>query len=265
MIQRGRTALAVVAVCGLLTGCGRGGGPSPAAGADHRRDVAAPVADSPGAGTVRGRVLFDGSRPTRQKLMVVKDVEVCRKIDHRDDRLVVDDRGGIRYAVVSVRGVGKVAARSATAKEYVLDQRTCAYDPHVLIVPVGVPLKIHNSDGVLHNIHTFSTLNRPFNIAQPKALKVVEKSFTIPERIGVRCDVHGWMSSWVIVVDDDFHAVTDESGRFEIENIPPGSYTALCWQEELGELSAELVVDAGSGPVLHNFTYHEPTKPAPVN
>ncbi len=256
--------LALLAGSVSLGGCGRGGDASPAPGAVPAREAAASGSPSAVAGSFSGRVVYDGPRPARQKLLVVKDVEVCGRIDHRDDRLVVDDRGAIRYAVVSVRGVVKKSSASAETGEYLLDQRACAYEPHVIIVPVGRPLRIHNSDGILHNVHTYSTLNRPFNLAQPKGLRILEKTFAFPERIGVRCDVHGWMSSWVIVVEDGYNAVTDETGRFDIQGIPPGRYTAVCWQEQLGELSAEIVVE-GDGPAFHHFTYHAPPDPAGLN
>jgi plastocyanin len=144
-----------------------------------------------------------------------------------------------------VRGVKNGKGLASLGRDFVLDQRTCAYSPHVLLVPVGAPVKIVNNDGVLHNIHTFSTHNPPFNIAQPKTNKKVEKTFTVPEKISVRCDVHGWMSSWIVVVDDAYSAVTDASGRFTIDGIPPGKYTAVCWQEELGEQTFEFEVVPG--------------------
>ncbi len=265
MMLSGGVIPALLASCLLLAGCGRGDGPAPPAGSAAVQIAGAPSGRKSGDGELRGRVVYDGAPPGRQKLIVVKDVEVCRRIDHLDDRLVVDRNGGIRYAVVSVRGAGKAPRVSAAAGEFVLDQRACAYDPHVIIVPVGATLKIRNSDGILHNIHTYSSLNRPFNVAQPRGLRVIEKTFTAPERIGVRCDVHGWMSSWVIVVDDDYHAVTDEAGLFVIPDIPAGRYDATCWQEQLGELHAEIVVGEGGGPTLHEFTYRIPGKSGPAD
>jgi plastocyanin len=205
----------------------------------------AAAASPAGSGTLQGRVVLDGEAPKPKKLMVVKDVAVCGKIDHLDDRIVVGGDGGLRNAVITVKGVRNGRGLASMGKEFVLDQRACAYSPHVLLVPVGAKLKILNSDGVLHNVHTFSAINRPFNVAQPKTNKKVEMTFSAPERIAVRCDVHGWMSSWVVVVGDAYSAVTDEAGRFTIGGIPPGKYTAVCWQEELGEKTFEFEVAGG--------------------
>lgn len=205
----------------------------------------APGTSPAGTGTLQGRVVLDGAAPKPKKLIVVKDVAVCGKVNHLDDRIVVGEGGGLRNAVVTVKGVKNGRSLASMGREFVLDQRSCAYTPHVLLLPVGAKLKILNSDGVMHNVHTFSTLNKPFNIAQPKTNKKIEKSFSVPERIPVRCDVHGWMSSWIVVVDDAYSAVTDDAGRFSIDGIPPGKYEAVCWQEELGERTFTFDIEAG--------------------
>jgi plastocyanin len=205
-------------------------------------------------GTLEGRVVLSGAAPKRQKMMIVKDAAVCGKIDHLDDRVVVGEGGALRYAVITVKGVRNGKGCATMGREFLLDQRTCAYTPHVLLVPVGAKLKIINSDGVLHNVHSFSKINQAFNVAQPKTNRKVEKSFDAPERIAMKCDVHGWMSSWVVVVADPYCAVTDEAGRFTIGDIPPGKYTGVCWQEELGERSFEFEVAPGK-TVVREIAY----------
>ena len=40
------------------------------------------------------------------------------------------------------------------------------------------------------------------------------------------------MKSWVLVQDHPFFAVTDENGNYNIDNIPPGTYEVIAWQEK---------------------------------
>ena len=40
------------------------------------------------------------------------------------------------------------------------------------------------------------------------------------------------MKSWVLVQDHPFFAVTDENGNYRIDNIPPGTYEVIAWQEK---------------------------------
>jgi len=205
-------------------------------------------------GTIEGKVLFDGKAPRRQKLLVVKDVDVCGRIGHFDQRLVIRKGGGIQNAVVSLSKVRGGRPLSAMGTEFVVDQNGCSYSPHVLLLPMNREVTILNNDGLLHNIHTFGTKNRPVNIAQTKFQKELRMKFTVPERIPVKCDIHGWMSAWFVVVDHPYHSLTDEEGKFSLTGVPPGTYTVSCWQELLGEQTIQLTAEAGS-TVTVDFRY----------
>jgi hypothetical protein len=39
--------------------------------------------------------------------------------------------------------------------------------------------------------------------------------------------------------------VSDESGRFEIRGLPPGTYKLVVWHERLGEQELEITVTPG--------------------
>ena len=92
---------------------------------------------------------------------------------------------------------------------------------------------IKNSDATLHNIHSMAEINDQFNFAMPKVVKEKETSFSsVEDPFYIKCDVHPWMKSWVLVQDHPFFAVTDENGNYTIENIPPGTYEVIAWQEK---------------------------------
>lgn len=96
-------------------------------------------------------------------------------------------------------------------------------------------IDILNSDGVLHNIHSFSTANPPINKAQPKFKKVITERFEQPEIIRVRCDVHSWMEGWIVVLASPYFAVTEETGLARIDSVPAGAHTLEVWHPELGK------------------------------
>ena len=64
---------------------------------------------------------------------------------------------------------------SGEAAAATLDQRGCRFDPHAVIVPAGETLTLVNSDGILHNLHTRSTENRPVNKAHPGIVERLSK------------------------------------------------------------------------------------------
>ncbi len=155
--------------------------------------------------------------------------------------LAQDADKGVKYVVVTVVGAkgGKFASQKAT-----LDQKGCLYMPRVVVVPTTGELDILNSDGILHNIHTYSTANPSINKAQPKFKKVLTEKFSKPEIIKAACDAHAWMAGWIVATDHPFVAVTDEKGSFSIKDIPPGNYKVEIWHETLGKQVKEVSIKA---------------------
>jgi plastocyanin len=195
-------------------------------------------AGAQGGGTIAGEVKLTGAAPPPKVVKVNKDVEVCGQ-EKKIAEVAAGPNGGLVNAVVSVPG----AKGAKPAKKPVLDQKGCEFRPMVVVMPPG-ELEILNSDGVLHNIHTFSTANPPVNKAQPKFKKTMTEKFEKPEVIKVQCDAHSWMLGW-LVVSDNPAAVTDEQGGFKIENVPPGKHKVEVLHPVLGKQSKEVDVKAG--------------------
>jgi hypothetical protein len=121
------------------------------------------------------------------------------------------------------------------ATPVVIDQKGCMYHPRVLGIIVGQPLKIRNSDPLLHNIKAMGKANRPFNISQPAAGMTTDRSFTTPEvMLPFECNVHGWMHAWAGVMPYPFFSARGADGRFTIKNLPAGTYTIEAWHEKYG-------------------------------
>jgi plastocyanin len=175
------------------------------------------TAGAQGGGTVEVEVKYSGA-PVVEKLKVNK---------------------GLAYAVASAPG-----AKGATKTKAVIDQHGCKFVPHVVAMPPG-EIEIKNSDGILHNIHTYSTANPSINKAQPKFKKTMTEKFEKPEVIKVTCDVHSWMLGWVAVTPG-IAAVTDKDGVAKLENVPAGKQKIEVWHETLGKQEKDVDVKAGA-------------------
>src|SRR5204862_6340475 len=195
-------------------------------------------AGAQGGGTVEVEVKYNGA-PQVEVLKVNKDTEQCGK-ETKIEKVVVGSNKGLANAVVSVAG----AKGQPTAKKAALDQKGCAFHPHVVAMTPG-EIDIINSDGILHNIHTYSTANPSINKAQPKFKKTMTEKFEKPEIIKLTCDVHSWMLGWVAVMPHPFFGVTDGNGVTKIENVPAGKQTVEVWHETLGKQTKEVEVKAG--------------------
>jgi plastocyanin len=150
------------------------------------------------------------------------------------------------------------------AEAVTLDQNGCIYRPHVFGMIAGQQLNIKSSDETAHNIHALPKKNTEFNISQPKPSTMERKgkdTFTKPESpVKIKCDVHGWMSAWVHVMEHPFFDTTkdhyefpgkddpankDKWGTFEIKNLPAGDYEIEAWHETYGKSTQKVSVKDG--------------------
>ena len=200
------------------------------------------VAPVTGGGTIKGKVTFNGTVPTRT-VLPTKDQNVCG--DVRKEALIkVGADKGVQEAVLSLGGVAKGKAWAASAAKPHIDNKDCVFLPRVQVVPQG-KLAVVNSDPVLHNTHGFYDKRTAFNLALPNQGQSIDVDVARPGVIRVECDSHGWMLGWVHVVDNPYYAVSDASGAFEITDIPPGKYTLTAAQEAVAPMTMEVEVKAG--------------------
>lgn len=190
-------------------------------------------------GSISGVVKLKGAPPPAKKLDVTKDKEVCAKSPKSAPSLIVSS-GNVKYAVVSLVDIKK--GKKLEVGKVVLDQKGCEYHPHVLAFSAGSTVEVLNPDGILHNIHSYSKTNTPFNMAQPKFKKSLTVKLDKPEIINVKCDVHGWMTGWLFAAENPYFSVTDDHGSFRLTDVPPGTYTLEVWHETLGKQTKKVTV-----------------------
>lgn len=223
-------------------------------GTSHAYEV---VAVGQGA-VVRGAVGFVGAVPKGDPLIVGKDNHICGDGHVVANPVRVND-GRLADAVVFLDGVAKGKAWSAGSAPQIAQEK-CAFHPFVQVARKGSELKIVNKDPLLHNIHTYELIGRArrtmFNVAQPKAGQVDVQPLAVRrgDVVEVACDAHNWMSAWIYTLDHPYWAVVGADGRFELSEVPAGSYRLVAWHPVLGIQSTQIEVKAGSRPTV-DLTY----------
>jgi len=206
--------------------------------------AAAPAAVADAA-TISGLVKFEGAPPKMPTLQMGADPFCASQhsTPAPDEEVVLGPGGELANVIVFVKNA---PAGPATTTPAVLDQKGCQYHPHVSAVQVGQPIQIKNSDNTLHNVHAMPTVNGAFNEGQPVQGMVSTKKFDKVEMtpFRVKCDVHGWMKSYMVVLPHSYHAVSQMNGTFSIANLPPGNYTLVAWHEKYGTQEQAVTVGA---------------------
>jgi len=200
------------------------------------------------ASTITGTVTFDGKAPALKPLAMDADPACAKKHSApvANEALVLGNGNTMGNIMVFVsKGVPAGKTYPAPTTPVVIDQNGCQYKPHVMGIMVGQPYKILNSDGILHNIHTLSTINPPFNKGMTASIKEVTTTFAKPEAIfHIKCDVHPWMSAYLGVFTNPFYSVTGTDGKFTISGLDPGTYEVTAWHEKLPPQTVSVTVGA---------------------
>lgn len=194
-------------------------------------------------GRIVGTVQVAGDITPLPPQPVLKEKEFCNE-SVPDERLVVDPAGHLGGAVIHLAGIeaGKAVPRSEPVR---LDNRKCAFVPHVVAASVGQTLEMHNEDPFLHDAHALLGTATLFNLAIPKG-RTVRHVLATPGIVHVNCNVrHTWMHAYLFVTDDPYRAVTDRSGRFVLDDVPPGTHTIAVWHELLGSRQRQVTVAPG--------------------
>lgn len=198
-------------------------------------------------GAIVGVVRWEGTIPKSSKLTVTGKDKPCHANALTSEELVVSDDARVRWVVAYIKKIKRGKPFDFDADNPVtLDQKGCQFSPHVALVGKNQPLRFLNSDGVLHNVHLYAKKNEPFNRSMPGEMKQLDVTFDYSERIHVGCDIHRWMSSWIVVTKHPYYAVTGKDGAFRLEGVPAGSYTVEIWHETLGKQQAEVTVTLGA-------------------
>jgi plastocyanin len=128
----------------------------------------------------------------------------------------------------------------------VMDQRNETFIPHVLAVTTGTVVDFPNSDRIYHNVFSLSKV-RSFDLGRYAVGKSKSVRFDRAGIVRVFCDIHAHMSAFILVFSHPFFAATGVDGRYLIDNVPPGTYSVIAWNE--GQASEPRPVTVSGGAV----------------
>ncbi len=207
-------------------------------------------------GTIKGHVRLSGKLPGNPFIRMGMD-PMCSKMNAGkrilQEYVVATVDGSL--ANVFVRLQGNVPQTPVSTEPVVIDQRGCVYTPRVVGVRAGQVVQIKNSDALLHNVHGLSGKDNSFNVGQPTAGLVYQwKAKNEEVMLHLKCDIHNWMNAYIGVVTNPYFAVSDTTGTFQIDKVPPGTYTLQAWHERFGALTKTITVKAGAATTV-DFTY----------
>ncbi len=175
------------------------------------------------AGAIRGRVELRRAAPALERRSSVADLAAPP-----GGRRLPDRKTSVVYLESAPRG----AFEQQEPGRAVMDQRHETFVPHVLAVTTGTTVEFPNSDRIYHNVFSLSK-TRSFDLGRYAVGRSKSLRFDRPGIVRVFCDIHSHMSAFILVFSHPFFGLTDTDGRYQLDNIPPGTYAVVAWNEGL--------------------------------
>ena len=238
---------AAAAFAFVVVGCSKNQSSSTGEGQPAAAASATKTVDMSTVGSVSGVVKLDGTAPKFKPINMSAD-PYCVRANSKPafpDQVVTGDGNTLANVVVYVKTGAEGYSFPTPSDSVTLDQKDCMYTPHVVALMVGQQLSVVNSDDTTHNIHPTPADNREWNKSQPPKAPSITDTFARPEvAIPVKCNVHPWMKSYIAVMANPYYAVTNKDGKFELKNLPPGTYTVEAWHEKYGVVDQTVTIGA---------------------
>jgi hypothetical protein len=208
-------------------------------------------------GSLVGTVTLEGKvpRPKGYNLITLPDQVYCGRISNGQGwRLLqpfnVGPAGEFRDVVVYLENIEKGKSFSHVHAPRI-EAKDCQFVPFTTVVREKQNVVVVNMDPVMHDIQAYETsqlgprvlfnVPLPMNPQHPRDLKDRSDAalyhkhlagepmkqlvgMTKGRRVFVmQCGFHAYMESWGLAMENPYYALTDQDGRFEIGDIPPGT------------------------------------------
>ncbi len=240
-------------------------------------------------GILTGTVTLSGTvpKPKGYNLVTFPDPVYCGRISNgKGWRLLqpfnVGPHGEFKDVVVMIEGLerGKVFDFEMPRIEAI----NCTFKPFITVVRDKNEVEVVNMDPAMHDIQAYETSHLGprvlFNVPLPVSAKYAPGAgvtapiyrhfagepmeqmvkMTKDRRVFVmQCGFHAFMESWGFAVDNPYYAQTDENGRFEIKDIPPGTYKVVVWHPNIGGAKDYRVTIGPKAPTSLDVNVEAPT------
>ena len=211
-------------------------------------------------GTIKGTVKWEGPLPHLATWEINKDPQICDPSGQkrRDlERLIVSPSGGVANTVVFLKDITAGKPMDLPHDRQFLNQKTCRYEPHILLVPIEADLTVQNSDPLLHTVYMWG--NAEYNLPFTSQGQRISRPMPRAGVVNMRCNAgHVWMNGEIMVASNPYYAVTDDEGHFVLTEVPPGQYEMVAWHEGWKVVNESPVYDLATQERMKRPVFSDP-------
>ena len=166
------------------------------------------------------------------------NIEYCIRIsDGKGHRILFDFKVSkshkLKDTIIKLVGIEKGKPYSNEIQKLVMNR--CHIPNYVIGIRNGETLLLENTDPIRHEVVAYEFTDRGVNqrshrpvdanTSQARDVFVNQKT----EEFLIKCNLHPFLQSRGMMIDNPYYAITDEEGNFIIQDIPPGTYKIIAW------------------------------------
>lgn len=192
-------------------------------------------------GSITGTVETDGDVPADSVVLPSSDRELCGAAF--PDSSIVRRGNTLANAVVWLADVKEGKALPIERRTEIVNEE-CRLTPRVQAVVAGTTVNVRNEDRLAH---TTRFLRGGAGGETLAVVPLTDDGQVVPNEhiaakggmITATCAQHGWTRGYIAVFESPYFAVTDESGAFRLDSVPPGKYRLFVWHERANASAPE--------------------------
>ncbi len=146
-------------------------------------------------------------------------------------------------AVASLTPLDRPATVTPPAEPVVINQVKEEFQPYVTAVVTGTRVRFPNNDKVQHHVFSLSK-TKSFDLGLYRGEPRELITFDQPGVVTLGCNIHDWMSAYVVVLATPFFKLTAADGLAPLPTLPPGRYRLEVWHPRLkAAVTREIAVE----------------------
>ena len=127
-----------------------------------------------------------------------------------------------------------------SSKEVIIGQLGKSFTPYISVSQVNSKINFTNQDDITHHIYSAGSDNKfSFKIRAGKTNS--STNFVKPSEVAMGCNIHDWMSGYLLIVDTPFFGKTNKLGQVSFAMNEKGKYKIVIWHPQMEEDSNRMI------------------------
>jgi hypothetical protein len=149
-------------------------------------------------------------------------------------------------------------------EEVIIGQFGQSFSPYLSVSQVNSKVNFVNKDDITHHIYSADSDNKfSFKIRAGKTNSSAK--FDHPSEVAMGCNIHDWMSGYLLVVDTPYFNKTDDHGQVSFTIEKQGNYKVIVWHPQMQAENNRMTIDTNiSEDAIFTFNFKRAMENIPM-